>query len=135
MTHTARAMGIFLALFLLMPATGHAKKRKKERAPRRSTSAESTSPDAVKSEPIRTESSSRRSGSEGDFVTEKRSDGTTIKYKKKDTYDFEGADVEGLFKKPSGSYISNIQGVKGRTIIRIRKNFDAEVVDSSRALR
>ncbi|MEZ4749516.1 MAG: hypothetical protein R3B54_02475 [Bdellovibrionota bacterium] len=73
---------------------------------------------------------SRRS--KGDYVIEKRSDGTTVKYKKKNTYDFEGADIEGLFKRPSGSYISNIQGVKGRTIIRIRKNFDAEVVDSAR---
>ncbi|MCB0418420.1 MAG: hypothetical protein H6617_03580 [Bdellovibrionaceae bacterium] len=75
---------------------------------------------------------SRRS--KGDYVIEKRSDGTTVKYKKKNTYDFEGADIEGLFKRPSGSYISNIQGVKGRTIIRIRKNFDAEVVDSARIL-
>ena len=71
----------------------------------------------------------------GDYVIEKRSDGTTVKYKKKTTYEFEGADIEGLFKKPSGAYISNIKGVKGRTIIRIRKNFDSEVIDSARLLR
>jgi hypothetical protein len=71
---------------------------------------------------------------EGDFVTEKRGD-TTVKYKKKTTYDFEGANIDGLYNKPSGSYISNIKDVKARSIIRIRENFDAEVVDSSRAVK
>jgi hypothetical protein len=71
----------------------------------------------------------------GDFVTEKRSDGTTVKYKKKTTYDFEGSNIEGLYNKPSGSYISNIKDVKGKSILRIRENFDAEVIDSSRSLR
>ena len=72
---------------------------------------------------------------EGDFVIEKRSDGTTVKYKKKTSYDFEGANIDGLYNKPSGSYISNIKDVKGKSIIRIRENFDAEVIDSSRLLR
>ena len=72
---------------------------------------------------------------EGDFIIEKRKDGTTVKYKKKNVYDFEGTDIEGLFKRPSGSYISNLKGVKGRTIIRIRKNFDAEVSDSVRLVK
>lgn len=70
-----------------------------------------------------------------DVVTEKRSDGTTVKYKKKTTYDFEGASIEGLYNKPSGSYISNIKDVKGKSIVRIRENFDAEVMDSSRQLK
>ena len=69
------------------------------------------------------------------FTTEKRKDGTTIKYKKKATYDFEGTNVEGLYNKPSGSYISNIKDVKAKTIMRIRKNFDAEVIDSSRMVK
>ena len=69
---------------------------------------------------------------EGGFVIEKRSDGTTVKYKKKTAYDFEGASVDGLYNKPSGSYISNIKDVKAKSIIRIRENFDAEVVDSAR---
>jgi hypothetical protein len=72
---------------------------------------------------------------ESGFVTEKRKDGTTIKYKKKTTYDFEGTNVEGLYNKPSGSYISNIKDVKAKTIMRIRKNFDAEVVDSARMVK
>lgn len=70
-----------------------------------------------------------------DFVTEKRSDGSTIKYKKKNAYDFEGVDINGLYNKPSGSYISNIKDVKGKSIIRIRENFDTEVIDSSRSLK
>ena len=72
---------------------------------------------------------------EGDFVIEKRSDGTTVKYKKKTSYYFEGANIDGLYNKPSGSYISNIKDVKGKSIIRIRENFDGEVIDSSRLLR
>jgi hypothetical protein len=75
------------------------------------------------------------SSEEGGFVTEKRKDGTTIKYKKKTTYDFEGTNVEGLYNKPSGSYISNIKDVKAKTIMRIRKNFDAEVIDSARMVK
>lgn len=72
---------------------------------------------------------------EGDFVTEKRSDGTTVKYKKKASYDFEGANIDGMYNKPSGSYISNIKDVKARSIIRIRENFDPEVIDSSRLVK
>ncbi len=71
---------------------------------------------------------------DSDFVTEKRGD-TTIKYKKKATYDFEGSSIEGMYNKPSGSYISNIKDVKGKSIIRIRENFDSEVIDSMRLLR
>ncbi|MFM8269599.1 MAG: hypothetical protein ACKN9V_05360, partial [Pseudomonadota bacterium] len=72
---------------------------------------------------------------EGDFIVEKRSDGTVVKYKKKTSYDFEGTGIEGLYNKPSGAYISNIKQVKGKSIIRIRENFDAEVIDSSRLLK
>lgn len=70
----------------------------------------------------------------GDYVTEKRGD-TTVKYKKKTTYDFEGASIDGLYNKPSGSYISNIKDVKAKSIIRIRENFDAEVNDSGRLIK
>ena len=72
---------------------------------------------------------------EGDFIIEKRPDGSVVKYKKKTSYDFEGTGIEGLYNKPSGAYISNIKQVKGKSIIRIRENFDAEVVDSSRLLK
>ncbi len=71
---------------------------------------------------------------EGGFVIEKRGD-KTIKYKKKTSYDFEGANIDGIYNKPSGSYISNIKDVKARSIIRIRENFDNEVIDSVRSLK
>ncbi len=73
-------------------------------------------------------------GNDSDYVTEKKGN-TTIKYKKKTTYDFEGANIDGLYNKPSGSYISNIKDVKGRSIIRIRENFDVEVTDSVRQMK
>ena len=72
---------------------------------------------------------------EGDFIVEKRPDGSVVKYKKKTSYDFEGTGIEGLYNKPSGAYISNIKQVQGRSLIRIRENFDAEVVDSSRLIK
>ncbi|MBI1861112.1 MAG: hypothetical protein HYR96_09370 [Deltaproteobacteria bacterium] len=72
---------------------------------------------------------------EGGFVIEKRGDGTTVKYKKSTKYDFEGANIDGLYNKPSGAYISNIKDVKGKSVIRIRENFDGEVADSARLLR
>ena len=68
------------------------------------------------------------------YVTEKKGN-TTIKYKKKTTYDFEGANIDGIYNKPAGSYISNIKDVKGRSIIRIRENFDVEVSDSVRQMK
>jgi len=74
-------------------------------------------------------------GNDGDYVIEKRSDGTKVKYKKKTTYDFEGSSIDGVYNKPSGSYISNIKDVKAKSIIRIRENFDAEVIDSSRLMK
>jgi len=70
----------------------------------------------------------------GGFVTEKRG-GKTIKYKKKTTYDFEGASIDGMYNKPSGSYISNIKDVKAKSILRIRENFDAEVIDTARSVK
>lgn len=71
---------------------------------------------------------------EGDFVVEKKGN-TTIKYKKKTKYDFEGASVEGIYNKPAGAYISNIKDVKARTVIPLRENFDAEVIDSARLIK
>lgn len=90
--------------------------------------------------PVRAEEEEKRnpdakSGDDSGYVIKKRKDGTTIKYKKKTTYDFEGTSVEGIYNKPSGSYISNIKDVKAKTIMRIRKNFDTEVVDSARMVK
>ena len=71
---------------------------------------------------------------EGDFVVEKRG-GKTYKYKKKTSYDFDGANIDGMYNKPSGSYISNIKDVKAKSILRIRENFDAEVLDTARSVK
>lgn len=70
----------------------------------------------------------------GDYVTEKRSDGSTVKYKKKESYDFEGLGVEAASDRPSGAYVSNIRDVKGKKMIQIRKNFDLEVAESVRQM-
>ncbi len=70
-----------------------------------------------------------------DYVTEKRQDGTILKYHPKDTFYFDGANIDGVYNKPSGSYISSSKAVKGKTLIRVRENFDPEVRDSGRLLR
>ena len=44
----------------------------------------------------------------GDYVIKKRSDGTTVKYKKSNRYDFEGTNIDGLYNKPTEAYISHI---------------------------
>lgn len=77
---------------------------------------------------------SNKSAGDDSYITEKKGN-TTIKYKKKTTYDFEGANIDGVYNKPAGSYISNIKDVKGRSIIRIRENFDVEVSDSVRQMK
>lgn len=69
--------------------------------------------------------------SNSQYVIQKKGN-TTIKYKRKNSYNFEGASIDGLYNKPSGSYISSIKEVRARTIIGMRKNFDAEVIDSAR---
>lgn len=74
------------------------------------------------------------SGSDGGYVIEKKGN-TTIKYKKKTQYDFEGSNIDGMYNKPSGSYISNIKDVKAKSIIHIRENFDDEVLDSTRLVK
>jgi len=68
------------------------------------------------------------------YTTQKQG-GKTIKFKKKTSYDFEGASIDGVYNKPAGSYISNIKDVKARSIIKVRENFDAEVLDSARHVR
>jgi hypothetical protein len=68
------------------------------------------------------------------FTVQKQGD-KTIKFKKKTSYDFEGASIDGVYNKPAGSYISNIKDVKARSIIKVRENFDAEVLDSARHVR
>lgn len=80
------------------------------------------------------EKSVRTPADDSDYVIEKRG-GKKIKYKKKTKYDFDGANIDGLYNKPSGSYISNIKDVKAKSIIRIRENFDPEVVDSARQVK
>ncbi len=82
-------------------------------------------------------SEKNKSGSSGgndDYVVKKKGN-TTIKYKKKTTYDFEGLNLDGMYNKPSGAYVSNIKDVKAKTIIRMRENFDNEVSDTTRMLK
>lgn len=92
----------------------------------------------AKSKPKKAKPSSSRSSGGGeelgaDYVTEKRGD-TTVKYKKKTTYDFEGLGVEAMADKPTGAYISNIKDVRARSLIQIRKDFDAEVNETARQM-
>jgi hypothetical protein len=70
-----------------------------------------------------------------DYVIEKRKDGSKVKYKKKTSYDFEGVGIDGVYNRPSGSYISNIKDVRAKSIIRIRENFDPEIVDTTRQVK
>jgi hypothetical protein len=113
-----RVMAVFAVIFLFA-VTAEAKpvRKKKGGAQAPTTTSESVVDDGS-----------------GNYVTEKRSDGSTVKYKKKTSYDFEGLGVEAMADKPTGAYISNIKDVKAKTLIQIRKDFDAEVNESARQM-
>ena len=121
---------LFLSLLLAICFTAEAKKPVSKISPKHvgaKTQGQGSAPTTAHARPGKTE--------EGDFVIEQRGDGSKVKYKKKTSYDFEGANIDGMYNKPSGSYISNIKDVKAKSIIRVRENFDAEVVDSERLLK
>ncbi len=108
-------------VLLLVCEMSHAKAKSNSNAEKKTVTVTSGSPQGKREE--------------GDFVIEKRNDGSTVKYKKKTSYDFEGSSIEGIYNKPSGAYISNIKDVRGKSVIKIRENFDSEVADSSRLVK
>ena len=57
----------------------------------------------------------------------KKTQGGSIKFKKKTVYEFTGSSLEGKLKSPSGALISPRKKVKINRLIKLRTEFDSEV--------
>ena len=58
-----------------------------------------------------------------------------IQYKKKTEIDFEDVNVEGALKRPHGSYILDKRGSSFNPLIKLKENWDKEMVDSVNQVR
>lgn len=56
--------------------------------------------------------------------------GRTVKYRKKTVIDFEDVMLEGQIKKPSGSFLMDRSKRSFNSLIRLKKNFNKELVKS-----
>ena len=58
---------------------------------------------------------------------EKKTKGGTIRYKKRTEYEFQGLELEGKLKSPSGALVSPRRKVRPDSLIKLRTDFDNEV--------
>ena len=58
-----------------------------------------------------------------------------IRYKKKTEIDFEEVSVDGALKTPHGAYILDKRQSSFNPLIRLRENFNQEMVDSVNQVR
>ncbi len=62
-------------------------------------------------------------------------DGPNIRYKKKTEIDFEDVNVEGALKVPHGSYLLEKRQSRFNPLIRLKENFNKEMLDSVQQVR
>jgi len=60
---------------------------------------------------------------------------TRIRYKKKTEIDFEDVSVEGALKRPHGSYLLEKRHSRFNPLIKLKDNFDKEMIDSVQQVR
>jgi hypothetical protein len=60
---------------------------------------------------------------------------TQIRYRARTEIDFEGVEVEGSLIRPSGSLILERKKGSFNPLIRLREEFNEEIIDSSRLIR
>ena len=53
-----------------------------------------------------------------------------IIYKKKTTFNFEDDTIDGDLTRPDGAYVESRKRVRHSNLIRIRENFDHEIMNS-----
>ena len=61
------------------------------------------------------------------YVEEKE---PTVIYKKKTEIDFEGVEIEGQFKKPTGAMVSEHKSAIFNSLIQIREEWNQEMMNS-----
>jgi len=62
-------------------------------------------------------------------------DDTNVRYKKKTEIDFEDVTVEGALKVPHGSYLLEKRQSRFNPLIRLKENFNKEILDSVQQVR
>jgi len=58
-----------------------------------------------------------------------------VKYRKKTVIDFEDVLLEGELKKPAGAYITERRELNFKNLIKVRTNFEQEMVKSVDVLK
>lgn len=53
-----------------------------------------------------------------------------VVYKKKTTFNFEDDTIDGDLNRPDGAYVESRKRVRHSNLIRIRENFDHEIMNS-----
>lgn len=62
-------------------------------------------------------------------------EGTNVRYKKRTEIDFEDVSVDGELKKPHGAYLLDKRQSSFNPLIRLKENFNEEMVDSVNQIR
>ena len=62
-------------------------------------------------------------------------DAPNVRYKKKTEIDFEDVNVEGALKVPHGSYLLEKRQSRFNPLIRLKENFNQEMLDSVEHVR
>lgn len=58
-----------------------------------------------------------------------------VKYRKTQDVSFEGSNVDGLVKKPTGSFVVQKRGVDFVPLYKVRQKFDSNILESVEYLR
>jgi len=59
----------------------------------------------------------------------------TVRYKKKTEIDFEDVTVDGALKRPHGSYMLEKRQSRFNPLIKLKENFDREMLESVEQIR
>ena len=62
-------------------------------------------------------------------------DSANVRYKKKTEIDFEDVSVDGELKKPHGAYLLDKRQSSFNPLIRLKENFNQEMIDSVNQIR
>jgi len=62
-------------------------------------------------------------------------DESQVRYKKKTEIDFEDVSIDGELKKPHGAYLLDKRQSSFNPLIRLKENFNQEMIDSVNQIR
>jgi hypothetical protein len=74
-------------------------------------------------------------GLAGPVLAQGDDDSSNVRYKKRTEIDFEDVAVDGELKKPHGAYLLDKRQSSFNPLIRLKENFNEEMVDSVNQIR